>query len=109
VSKPEHAYTGPDVRMNVKVSRRDFPLLAEEIARLPKGPRRTNRLAHLATLGLCWERAVAGMAASLREPSPELAPLSSVVVPPVGDLAQPYRSRLDAGQLAALLDGGDEP
>lgn len=94
--------------MNVKVSRRDFPLLTEEIGRLPKGPRRTNRLAHLATLGLCWERAVAGMDASLREPSRELASMSSVVALPVGDSAPPYRSRLDAGQLAALLDG-DEP
>lgn len=93
--------------MNVKVSRRDFPLLTEEIARLPKGPRRTNRLAHLATLGLCWERAVAGMDASLREPSRELVSLSSMVVVPVVDPAQPYRSRLDAGQLAALLDGDE--
>jgi len=107
VSNPEHARTGPDVRMNVKVSRRDFPLLTEEIARLPKGPRRTNRLAHLATLGLCWERAVAGMDASLREPSRELATLASVVASQVGDSAQRYRSRLDAGQLAALLDGDE--
>lgn len=104
---PEHACAGPDVRMNVKVSRRDFPLLTEEIARLPKGPRRTNRLAHLATLGLCWERAVAGMDASLREPSRELVPLSSVVVLPVGDSAEPYRSRLDPGQLAALLESDE--
>ena len=29
MSNPEHARTGPDVRMNVKVSRRDFPLLTE--------------------------------------------------------------------------------
>jgi len=107
VSNPEHACTGLDVRMNVKVSRRDFPLLTEEIARLPKGPRRTNRLAHLATLGLCWERAVAGLDASLSEPPRELVPLSSVVVLPVGDSAQRYRSRLDAGQLAALLDGDE--
>lgn len=106
MSNPEHARTGPDVRMNVKVSRRDFPLLTEEIGRLPKGPRRTNRLAHLATLGLCWERAVAGMDASLREPSHELASLSSVVALP-RDSAQPYRSRLDASQLAALLDGDE--
>ncbi len=49
---------GQDVRMNVKVSRRDFPVLTDEICRLPKGRRRTNRLAHLATLGLLWERAV---------------------------------------------------
>jgi hypothetical protein len=93
--------------MNVKVSRRDFPLLTEEIARLPKGPRRTNRLAHLATLGLCWERAVAGTDASLHEPSRELVPRSSVVTPSVGDTAQPYRRRLDAGQLAALLYGDE--
>jgi hypothetical protein len=93
--------------MNVKVSQRDFPLLTDEIARLPKGPRRTNRLAHLATLGLCWERAVAGTDASLREPSRELVRLSSVVVPPSGDSAHPYRSRLDAVQLAALLDGDE--
>ena len=107
MSNPEHARTGPDVRMNVKVSRRDFPLLTEEIARLPKGPRRTNRLAHLATLGLCWERAVAGMAASLREPARELVPPSGAVAMPAEDPAQPYRSRLDAGQLAALLDGDE--
>lgn len=90
-----------DVRMNVKVSRRDFPLLTEEIARLPKGPRRTNRLAHLATLGLCWERAVASVDAMPREPT---LPPSVGAMSPSG-LAQSYRSRLDAGQLAALLDG----
>jgi len=57
----EQLRKGPDVRMNVKVSRRDFPVLSDEIAGLPKGPRRTNRLAHLATLGLLWERAVADL------------------------------------------------
>jgi hypothetical protein len=93
--------------MNVKVSRRDFPLLTEEIARLPKGPRRTNRLAHLATLGLCWERAVAGMDASHRGSLRELVPLPSAVALPMGGSAQPYRSRLDAGQLAALLEGDE--
>ncbi len=54
----EQPRIGQDVRMNVKVSRRDFPVLTDEICRLPKGRRRTNRLAHLATLGLLWERAV---------------------------------------------------
>ena len=96
---------GPDIRMNVKMSRRDFPLLTEEIARLPKGPRRTNRLAHLATLGLCWERAVAGMDASLQEPRRELGPPSGIASVPAGSSPEPYRGRLDAGQLAALLDG----
>jgi hypothetical protein len=94
--------------MNVKMSRRDFPLLTEEIARLPKGPRRTNRLAHLATLGLCWERAVAGMDASRHEPRQrELGPPSGIAGVPAGGSAEPYRGRLDAGQLAALLDGDD--
>ncbi|WP_140636949.1 hypothetical protein [Methylibium rhizosphaerae] len=86
--------------MNVKVSRRDFPLLAEEIARLPKGPRRTNRLAHLATLGLCWERAVAAVGAV---PCDLMAPPNGAVSSDSSTRA--YRSRLDAGQLAALLDG----
>lgn len=97
----EQMRMGPDVRMNVKVSRRDFPLLTEEIARLPKGPRRTNRFAHLATLGLCWERAVAGMDAM---PGELVVPSRAAAMPPSG-AAQAYRSRLDAGQLAALLDG----
>jgi len=96
---------GPDVRMNVKVSRRDFPLLTEEIARLPKGPRRTNRLAHLATLGLCWERAVAGVDAMPRE----LTLPSTVGTVPSDGSAQSYRSRLDTAQLAALLDGEGGP
>jgi hypothetical protein len=106
VNTPGQVCTGTDVRMNVKMSRRDFPLLTDEIARLPKGPRRTNRLAHLATLGLCWERAVAGMDASLREAEHVPQP----VVSPVGaqDRDRPYRNRLDAGQLAALLDGDDQ-
>lgn len=108
MSAHEQAHAGPDVRMNVKVSRRDFPLLTDEIARLPKGPRRTNRLAHLATLGLCWERAVAGMETSHREASRELVPLPGTLALPVGGPAQHYRNRLNAGQLAALLDG-DEP
>ena len=99
---PEQACAGPDVRMNVKMSRRDFPLLTDEIARLPKGPRRTNRLAHLATLGLCWERAVADMDAT---PRSEHVTLSVVLPMANGDAARPYSSRLDAGQLAALLDG----
>ena len=92
--------------MNVKMSRRDFPLLTDEIARLPKGPRRTNRLAHLATLGLCWERAVAGMDGSLRECEHVLRP----VVTAAGreDRGGSYCSRLDAGQVAALLDGDDQ-
>lgn len=96
---------GPDVRMNVKMSRRDFPLLTEEIARLPKGPRRTNRLAHLATLGLCWERAVAGMDARRHDPGHELVSPSGVASVASGSSAEPYRGRLDADQLAALLDG----
>lgn len=100
---PEQACAGPDVRMNVKMSRRDFPLLTEEIARLPKGPRRTNRLAHLATLGLCWERAVSGMEARL-SCEQESAPCSPAAAE-VGVPTNPYCSRLDAGQLAALLDG----
>jgi hypothetical protein len=92
--------------MNVKMSRRDFPLLTEEIARLPKGPRRTNRLAHLATLGLCWERAVAGMDARRHDPGHELVSPSGAGVP-ARSPAQPYRGRLDPSQLAALLDGDD--
>jgi hypothetical protein len=105
MSDPRHAATGPDVRMNVKVSRRDFPLLTEEIARLPKGPRRTNRLAHLATLGLCWERAVSGMDASLRCER-VLTPVPAALAD--GARTDLYHSRLEASQLAALLDG-DEP
>lgn len=100
MSDTDQVRAGPDVRMNVKVSRRDFPLLTDEIARLPKGPRRTNRLAHLATLGLCWERAVAGVGAV----PCELTTVPSGAAPPNGS-AQPYRNRLDARQLAALLDG----
>lgn len=104
MSTPGQACNGLDVRMNVKMSRRDFPLLTEEIARLPKGPRRTNRLAHLATLGLCWERAVADMDATLR--SERVTP-SVVLATANGDAARPYASRLDAGQLAALLDADE--
>jgi hypothetical protein len=89
--------------MNVKMSRRDFPLLTEEIARLPKGPRRTNRLAHLATLGLCWERAVSGMEA--RRPCEQESPPCSPTAAEGAARTNPYCSRLDAGQLAALLDG----
>jgi hypothetical protein len=104
VSNRELARTESDVRMNVKVSRRDFPLLTEEIARLPKGPRRTNRLAHLATLGLCWERAVAGTNTAVREPvaPPDVAAVMLSAVAPT------YQRRLDAGQLAALLDGEND-
>ena len=91
--------------MNVKMSRRDFPLLTEEIARLPKGPRRTNRLAHLATLGLCWERAVASINATPREFARELVPAPSLAPEFAESSSQTYRNRLDAGQLAALLDG----
>jgi hypothetical protein len=92
--------------MNVKMSRRDFPLLTDEIARLPKGPRRTNRLAQLATLGLCWERAVAGMDASLCD-GEHVVPLA---VPATGreHRGAAYCSRLDAGHIAALLDGDDQ-
>lgn len=103
MSAAGQACSGLDVRMNVKMSRRDFPLLTEEIARLPKGPRRTNRLAHLATLGLCWERAVSGMEA--RQSSEQVSPSCSPVVAEGSALTNPYCSRLDAGQLAALLDG----
>jgi len=106
VSAAGQVSTGLDVRVNVKMSRRDFPLLTEEIARLPKGPRRTNRLAHLATLGLCWERAVAGMDASLRECENVLP--RGAVAPGRQDRSGPYCSRLDAGQIAALLDGDDQ-
>ena len=101
---PEQACAGPDVRMNVKMSRRDFPLLTDEIARLPKGPRRTNRLVHLATLGLCWERAVADMDATLRS---ECVTPSVVLATANADDARPYLCRLDAGQLAALLDADE--
>jgi hypothetical protein len=90
--------------MNVKVSRRDFPLLTEEISRLPKGPRRTNRLAHLATLGLCWERAVASMEAMPQSLASPKTPTS-----PRADLARAYESRLDPELLAALLDEGTLP
>jgi hypothetical protein len=104
VSSVEELRNGHDVRMNVKVSRRDFPVLTEEIARLPKGPRRTNRLAHLATLGLLWERAVATSEAAPRQfaAPPNAGPA------PSSNAAQAYQSRLDAGQLAALLDGDAE-
>jgi len=96
---------GADVRMNVKVSRRDFPVLTDEIARLPKGPRRTNRLAHLATLGLFWERAVVGA-----EGAPaQLAAAATLGGTASNGPATAYESRLDAGQLAALLEGDDEP
>jgi hypothetical protein len=97
VSDSKQAPAVADVRMNVKVSRRDYPLLTEEIARLPKGPRRTSRLAHLATLGLCWERAI-GTGAS----APSVVP---PVVKGAADTAAAltYRGRLDAGQLASLL------
>ena len=91
--------------MNVKMSRRDFPLLTDEIARLPKGPRRTNRLAHLATLGLCWERAVAGLDVSLRDR--EHVPPNAVSAPEREVQRGPYRSRLDECQIAMLLDGED--
>ena len=104
MSGPERMRTEPDVRMNVKVSRRDFPLLTEEIASLPKGPRRTNRLAHLATLGLCWERAVAGLENVPREKFRGPGPAG------VGSGGtDAYRSRLDAAQLTALFDDGGGP
>jgi len=93
----EPSRQGHDVRMNVKVSRRDFPVLTDEIASLPKGPRRTNRLAHLATLGLLWERAVVdGAGAPPMAVPPEAAPRL-----PEGE---GYRSRLDPVHLLALLD-----
>ena len=103
MSTAGQACNGLDVRMNVKMSRRDFPLLTEEIARLPKGPRRTNRLAHLATLGLCWERAVSGMEVRLpcEQELPPFSPTAAEGAAPTN----PYCSRLDAGQLASLLDG----
>lgn len=103
MSTADQACNGLDVRMNVKMSRRDFPLLTEEIARLPKGPRRTNRLAHLATLGLCWERAVSGMEARLS--CERVSPPTARTVAEGSACSTPYSSRLDAGQLAALLDG----
>jgi hypothetical protein len=104
LSSPDQR-AAPDVRMNVKVSRREFPVLTDEIARLPKGPRRTNRLAHLATLGLLWERAVAGSEAVPRESTGR----SNVAPMPPTAAVPSYRSCLDAGQLAALIDGDGEP
>jgi len=90
--------------MNVKVSRRDFPVLTDEMAGMPKGPRRTNRLAHLATLGLLWERAVGSA-----EAMPPNFPLQASSGTQLSSgAAQVYRSRLDAGQLAALLEGDAE-
>jgi len=91
---------GEGIRMNVKVSHRDFPALTEEIARLPKGPRRTHRLALLATLGLVWERAVADWTGRL----PGVVPSSAQVPSPTGASTQAYQSRLDASQVAALFD-----
>jgi hypothetical protein len=100
----DESRTGHDVRMNVKVCRRDFPVLTDEIAGLPKGPRRTGRLAHLATLGLLWERGVAETGATSRALAerPGSGPLHS------DRAGQVYRSRLDASHLAALLDGDAE-
>lgn len=87
------------VRLNVKLSGREFPLLVTDISRIPKGPRRTHRLAHLATLGLCWERTVGGqdlVGCGRPEPGEDAA---------VPDIQGPsgYRCRLDSDQLAALL------
>lgn len=101
-----HARIGPDVRMNVKLSRCEFPLLTDDIARLPKGPRRTNRLTHLATLGLCWERALAGLETWSLEVRHDTAPMRIDSAVPAGSTAQPYRSRLNVGQLAALFEDG---
>lgn len=101
MSRPEAPPGGCDVRMNVKVSRRDFPVLAEEIVGMPKGPRRTSRLVHLATLGLFWERAIGGAEA----PLPERCSRHVVESNDATDAMQPYRSRLGGSQLTALLDG----
>jgi hypothetical protein len=106
VSNAGQSCMGHDVRMNVKVSRRDFPLLTEAIECLPKGPRRTNRLAHLATLGLLWERAVAGSEAVPPQAFPGPPSLGTL---PSSMPAQGYRSRLDTALLAALLDGDAAP
>lgn len=92
---------GLDVRMNVKVSRRDFPVLTDEICRLPKGRRRTNRLAHLATLGLLWERAISQSETPTidahRGHGGEILPCPT----PRG-----YVSRLPGDLVAALTDDG---
>jgi hypothetical protein len=61
---------------------------------------------HLATLGLCWERAVAGMDGSLREG--EHVPPPVVAAARREDGGGPYCGRLDARQVAALLDGDDQ-
>lgn len=106
MSCSSHARAGPDVRMNVKLSRCDFPLLTDDIAQLPKGPRRTNRLTHLATLGLCWERVLAGLETPSHEVRHDTTPARTDSVIPAGGATQPYRSRLNVGQLAALLEDG---
>lgn len=89
----------PDVRLNVKLSYCDFPLLSQELANVPKGPRRTNRIAHLATLGLVWENTKLVDAGSsikpdslMRDPSVETEPTSRA-----------YQCRLDSSQVTALL------
>jgi hypothetical protein len=87
-----------DVRLNVKLSGREFPLLVGDISRIPKGPRRTHRLAHLATLGLCWERTVGGQDVV---GCGQLVPREGAAVDSTGSPG--YRSRLDSDQLAALL------
>lgn len=98
----ETTRSGPDVRMNVKVSRRDFPMLTDEISSLPKGRRRTNRLAHLATLGLLWEQAV-----SPREGPSICAGHGCPGVSMPGPAGRGYDGRLPGDLLAALLDDGD--
>ncbi|HET9644218.1 MAG TPA: hypothetical protein VFP68_12875 [Burkholderiaceae bacterium] len=104
MSRGTRSSDAAEVRLNVKLSRRDHPILTEELARQPKGPRRTNRLAHLATLGLVWERWASGCSEARH-----LLNVPGMATPtfPPGAAVQPYQSRLDGSQLAALLD--DEP
>jgi len=99
MNREQRSREGEGIRMNVKVSHRDFPALTEEIARLPKGPRRTHRLALLATLGLVWERAVADWTGRLPGVVSSSAPVSSLA----GAATTQYQSRLDASQVAALF------
>ena len=91
------------VRMNVKLSTDEFPVLAAEMERLPKGSRRTCRLAHLATLGLLWERSLGGVAAVQI-----VCSSASSEAPAPASVTDSYRGRLDVQQLEALFEGIDQ-
>jgi hypothetical protein len=59
----------PTVRVNFLVTAAEQPMLAAALLSVPKGPRRSQRLAHLAVLGVMVEQmGVAGVLAASTGP-----------------------------------------